>query len=65
LHDDNDSDWKAAEAALEKARSLPGGPERIDALRRAGKLRFAADRERHKKEQREIEAERKSTKPTS
>ena len=60
---DCDDDRRAVEAALEKARSLPGGPERIDALRRAGKLRFAADKKRHKREQREIEAERKSTKP--
>ena len=50
----DDDDWKAAVAALEKARSLPGGTERIEALRYAGKLRFAADRERYKKEQREF-----------
>jgi hypothetical protein len=42
MHDDDD-DWRAAEAALEKARSLPGRAERIEALRQAGKLRFAAD----------------------
>jgi hypothetical protein len=47
---DNDDDWKAAEAALEKARSLPGGPERIEALKEAGKLRFAADQKRLRKE---------------
>ena len=51
MHDDDD--WKDAEAALEKARSLPGGTKRIEALRQAGKLRFAADRRRHKEEQRE------------
>jgi hypothetical protein len=51
MHDDDD--WKAAEAALERARRLPGGAERIEALRHAGKLRFAADRKRHKKEQRD------------
>jgi hypothetical protein len=49
MHEDDD--WKSAEAALEKARSLPGGPERIEALRQAGKLRFDADRKLHKKEQ--------------
>jgi hypothetical protein len=52
MHDDDD-DWRFAEAALEKARSLPGGPERIEALKQAGKLRFAADKRRHKKEQRD------------
>jgi hypothetical protein len=26
-----DDDWKVAEAALEKARGLPGGAERIEA----------------------------------
>jgi hypothetical protein len=35
-----DADWKAAEAALEKARRLPGGPERIEAPQYAGKLRL-------------------------
>jgi len=47
---DEDSDWKAAEVALEKARLLPGGPARIEALREAGKLRFAADRRRQANE---------------
>ena len=47
-----DEQWKVAEAALEEARSLPGGPERIQALKDAGKLRFAAD-ERRKKGQSE------------
>ena len=41
---DDDVDWKVAEAALEKARSLPGGAERIEALKQAGRLRFDADR---------------------
>ncbi len=41
MHDD---DWKDAEAALEKARKLPSGAERIQALKDAAKLRFAADR---------------------
>ena len=48
---DYDDDRRAAEAALEKARRLPGGPERIEALRHAGRLRFAADRKHHKTEQ--------------
>jgi len=30
--------------ALEKARQMPRGPERIQALREAGLLRYAADR---------------------
>jgi hypothetical protein len=57
---DDDEDWKAAEAALERARRLPGGPERIAALRRAGQLRFAADRRRRKREQLAIERSSKS-----
>jgi hypothetical protein len=32
-----------AQAALEKARALPAGPEKTEALRRAGMLRNAAD----------------------
>lgn len=59
MHDD-DEDWKAAEAALERARRLPGGPQRIAALRRAGQLRFAADRRRRKREQLAIERSSKS-----
>jgi hypothetical protein len=51
MHDDDD--WEAAEAALKRARSLPGGAERVEALRQAGKLRFVADRKRYKKEQRD------------
>jgi hypothetical protein len=47
---DEDSDWKAAEEALEKARLLPGGPARIEALREPGTLRFAADRRRQANE---------------
>ncbi len=48
---EEDEEWRAAEEALERARKLPGGPERIEALRHAGKLRFAADRKRYRKEQ--------------
>jgi hypothetical protein len=43
-------DWKAAEKALEEARRLKG-PQRIEALKRAGPLRYDA----HKK-LREMEA---------
>lgn len=32
-----------AEEALEAARSMPNGPEKIEALKRAGLLRKAAD----------------------
>jgi hypothetical protein len=52
MHND-DHDWKAVEAALERVRRLPAGPERIEALRRVGKIRFAADRRRYQKEQRD------------
>lgn len=57
---DYDDDRRAAEAALDKARRLPGGPERIEALRYAGRLRFAADRKQYKKEQGEHESKSKS-----
>jgi hypothetical protein len=46
----DDNEWKAAEAALEAARRLPGGAARIEALRQAGRLRFDADRKRLNKE---------------
>jgi hypothetical protein len=49
---DDDDDWKVAEAALEKARGLPGGAERIEALRQAGRLRFEANKKRQKDEKR-------------
>ena len=48
--DNDDEDWKAAELALEAARRLPGGAERIEALKQAGRLRLDADRRRQKKE---------------
>jgi hypothetical protein len=50
---DEDADWKAAEAALEAARRLPGGAARIEALKHAGRLRFDADRKRLAKEPRQ------------
>ena len=38
--------WTAAQAALDAARQLPAGVERFEALKRAGKLRLEADRQR-------------------
>jgi hypothetical protein len=37
-----DDDWQNAQAALAEAQAMPGGPARIVALKKAGKLRFAA-----------------------
>jgi hypothetical protein len=34
--------WEAAEAALAKARAMPWGPKRIEALKNAGILRLRA-----------------------
>jgi len=34
-----EQEWQAAEEALKAAQKMPGGPERIAALRRAGQLR--------------------------
>lgn len=39
-------DLQTAEAALSAAQRMPGGPERIAALKRAGKMRFDADKRR-------------------
>jgi hypothetical protein len=39
-----EDEWVAAEAALKAAQDMPAGPERIAALRRAGQLRYDADR---------------------
>jgi len=36
--------WESAQKALEEAQRLPGGPERIDALKRVGKLRLEASK---------------------
>jgi len=41
-----EEEWRAAEAALAAAQKMPGGPERIEALRRAGQLRYEADKRR-------------------
>jgi len=45
--DEVEEAWREAEAALEKARSMPGGAERIEALKQAGRLRLQADKLRH------------------
>ncbi|MDB5611182.1 MAG: hypothetical protein JWP25_8082 [Bradyrhizobium sp.] len=39
-------EWEAAQAALEAARQLPVGNERGEALKKAGQLRYDADRKR-------------------
>jgi hypothetical protein len=39
-----DEAWDAAQKALEEAQNLPAGVERIEALKRAGKLRLEASR---------------------
>jgi hypothetical protein len=44
LDEQFERDWKAAEDALRAAQMMPGGPERIGALRRAGQLRYDADK---------------------
>jgi hypothetical protein len=38
--------WGEAEAALVAAQQMPGGPERVAALKKAGQLRFRADERR-------------------
>jgi hypothetical protein len=39
-----ENEWEAAEEALKAARKMPGGPERIAALKKAGKMRFDASK---------------------
>ena len=39
-----EKEWRAAEAALADAQKMPGGPPRIEALKRAGQLRYEADK---------------------
>lgn len=36
------SDWTKAQDALKRAQTLPAGAERVEALRRAGQMRFDA-----------------------
>jgi hypothetical protein len=38
--------WEAAQAAVRAAMNVPGGTERIAALKKAGQLRFEADKRR-------------------
>ena len=47
---DKDEDWAAAEKALEAACRLPGGKDRIEALKHAGRLRSYAVKKRLAKE---------------
>ena len=46
----DDEEWRAAEAALAAAREIPVGPERIEALKRVGQLRYEADKRRRSNE---------------
>jgi hypothetical protein len=43
----DDYGWNEAEAALAAAQQMPQGSERIDALKKAGQLRFEADERRN------------------
>jgi hypothetical protein len=46
--DELDEELRAAEDALRAAQNMPGGPERIAALRKAGQMRFDAyEKKRH------------------
>ena len=54
---DNDEDWAAAEKALEAACRLPGGKDRIEALKHAGRLRSYAVKKRLAKEAKQKIAE--------
>ena len=43
-----EKEWEAAEEALKAAQNMPGGPERIAALKKAGQMRFDAfEKKRH------------------
>jgi hypothetical protein len=42
-----DEELRAAEDALRAAQNMPGGPERIAALRKAGQMRFDAYNRRY------------------
>jgi hypothetical protein len=42
-----DEDWEMAQAALEAARQLPASAERFEALKKAGQLRYEADKKRN------------------
>jgi hypothetical protein len=43
----DDDEWEAAQAAFETARQLPAGAERFEALKKAGQLRYEADKKRN------------------
>jgi hypothetical protein len=45
-----DEDLQVAEAALKAARQMAAGPKRIEALKKAGQLRYDADKRRMKSE---------------
>ncbi len=47
-----DEVWAAAQAALEAARQLPAGTERFEALKKAGQLRYEADKTRMREAER-------------
>lgn len=51
-NDPEEQSWIDAQAILASARGMPAGAERIEALRRAGKIRFEADKLRQQKEAR-------------
>jgi len=44
-----DEEWDEAQAALEAARQLPAGAERFEALKKAGQLRYEADKKRNER----------------
>ena len=46
-----EEEWEAAQVALNDAQTLPGGPERVEALKRAGRLRYKADQRRRSVEE--------------
>jgi hypothetical protein len=37
--------WEEASKALEEACQMPGGPQRMEALKRAGRLRYEASKQ--------------------
>jgi hypothetical protein len=48
--DDCEEEWQAAEVALKTAQKMPCGQERIEALKRAGQLRYEAGQRRRSSE---------------
>ena len=46
-----EKEWEAAEEALKAAQDMPGGPERIAALKKAGQMRFDAFEKRRRFEE--------------